>query len=126
MQKYRVLLRDGRVREIRASFFAFERHKSRCGVQARGKIADVCGHRRMPETVESEMIHFLQSLIRGQFFKSHAVAGHKNASPVVAEMAVHENFLLRIVAEDGKKLRDLFVCGRSPAWHRDVNEADSQ
>src|SRR5579864_958157 len=108
------------------SLFAFERNKSRSSRQTRGKVSNERSHRRMPEAVESEIAHFSQGLIRRQFFKGHAVAGHKNAGAVLAEVAMHEDFFLRVVAENRKELRDLFVCWRRPLIDRDVNEVNSQ
>src|SRR5277367_1081693 len=109
MLKYRVLPETGERREGLVSLFIFERRKSRRSVQAQGKIADERRHGGVPRSVESEIIHFFQSLIRRQFFKRHAVRRDKNAGAVIAVAAVHENFLLRIVAEKFEKLSGLLV-----------------
>src|SRR5579872_4659180 len=108
------------------SLFAFERNKSRGSRQKRGKVSHERSHRRMPEAVESEIAHFSQGLIRRQFFKGHAVAGHKNAGAVLAVVAVNKNPFLRAVSENGKKLRDLFVCRSRPLIDGDMNEVNSQ
>src|ERR1700675_1937085 len=104
----------------------FERNESRGRGQARGKVPHESRHRGVPETVVPKIVHFFQSLIRRQFFKSHAVAGDKNAGAVFAEVTVHKDFFLRVCAEEGEKLRGLFVCRRRPLVDRDANEANPQ
>src|SRR5580658_2175626 len=104
----------------------FERHQRRRGVQSRRKILHESSHRGMPAAVVPEEIHLFQCLIRGEFFESHAVAGHKNASAIIAEAAVHKNFLLRRVAKNRQKLRHLFVRRGRPTRNWDMNEVNSQ
>ena len=80
----------------------------------------------MPESVEAKIIHFFRSSFLGPFFERHAVSRYEHASAIVAESAVHEYFLLWIIAEQQKKLRNLFVTRSSPAAHGNVHETDSQ
>ena len=92
----------------------------------RRKIVNEEFHRRVPESVEAEEVHFFQGLFRGPFFDGHAVSGDKHAGTIIAEAAVHEYFLLRIIAEHGEKLRDLIVGRRSPATDGNMDEAYSE
>ena len=74
-----------------------------------GKIADEGFHRRMPETVEAEEIHFIHGLLGGPALEGHAVGGDKNAGAIVAEAAMNENPFLRMVTKDLEELGDLLV-----------------
>ena len=67
--------------------------EGRIGIQPLGKIMDKGFHRRMPEAVETEKIHFFHGLFGGPFFNGHAVGGDKYPGAIVAKTAVHENFL---------------------------------
>ena len=102
--------------------------RGQCGgcFHARGKIAYEGFHGGMPETVKAEKIHFLHGLLGRPFLKGHAISGDEYASTIVAEQAVHENFLLRILAKKRKKLHDLCIAWRRPATDGDMNEAYAQ
>src|ERR1700722_2993502 len=91
--------RSGAEPNGRASLRLFEANQSRGRGQARGKVPHESGHRGMPDTVVPKIVHFFQGLIGRQFFKSHAVAGDKNAGAVFSVVAVHKDCFLRIVAE---------------------------
>ena len=80
----------------------------------------------MPESVETEKIHFLDGLFGGPFFHGHAIRGDENACAIVTETAVHEEFFSRIVAEKKKKLGDLFVAWGRPAIDGDVDKAHAE
>src|SRR6266851_8856401 len=80
----------------------------------------------MPEAVEAEEIHFVDGLFGGPFLNGHAIEGGENAGAIVAEVAVHEDFLPRIVAEKREKLHDLFVGWRRPAIDGDVDKAQAK
>src|SRR5580704_6170409 len=103
-----------------------KRHERWSCTQARRKIADESAHRGMPESVESEIKHFLHSLLRRKFFKGDPVESHKNSGAVIAVAAMHEYFFLRIVAKQREKFRGLFGRGSRPSIHRDVHEANPQ
>ncbi len=103
-----------------------EGREGRRRVQARGEIANKRFHRGMPEPVEAEEIHLFHRLFSGPLLKGHAVGGGENAGAIVAEAAVHEDFVAWIVAEESEKLDKLFVGGRRPATDGDVNEAHTQ
>ena len=77
----------------------------------------------MPEAVEAEEVHFLGGLLGGPFFDGHAIDGGENAGAIVAEAAVHEDFLPGIVAKEREKLYHLFVAGRIPATDGNVDKA---
>ena len=77
----------------------------------------------MPKTIEAEEVHLLQGLIRRPFFEGHAIGCDEDAGAIVAEAAVHENFLRRIVAEYREKLSDLFIGWRRPTANGNVDEA---
>lgn len=77
----------------------------------------------MPETVEAEKIHFFGCSISGPLLKGHAIDGGENASAIVAEAAVQEDFLPGMVTEEREKLDDLFVGGRRPATDGNVDKA---
>ena len=83
-------------------------------------------HGGMPEAVEAEEIHFLDGLFCGPFLNGHAIEGSENAGAIVAEVAVHEDFLPRIVAEKREKLHDLFVGWGRPAIDGDVDKAQAK
>jgi hypothetical protein len=55
----------------------------------------------MPKPVQLRIVHFFQGLLRRQSCKSHALAGGKNAGSAFAVVAVHEDFLLGTVAQEG-------------------------
>jgi len=83
-------------------------------------------HRRVPQAVETEEIHFSYGLFRSPFLRNHAKGGDENAGAIVTEMAVHEDFLPRIVVEKREKLHDLFVGWGRPAIYRNVDEAHAE
>lgn len=83
-------------------------------------------HRRVPETVETEEIHFLDGLFGGPFFHGHAIRGDEHAGAIVTETAMHKDFFSRIVAEKKEKLGDLFVAWRRPAINGDVDKAHAE
>lgn len=101
---------------------------SECGrrIQARREILDKSLHRRVPEAVEAEEVHFLGGLLGGPFFDGHAIGGHEDAGAVVAIAAMHENLLVGVIAKVGKKLQHLFVGGRGPSADGDVDETHAQ
>src|SRR5260370_42189013 len=103
-----------------------EGRKSRRGIQARREIVDKSFHRRVPETVKAEEIHFFQGLIGRQLLHSHAVDGGEHAGAIVTEAAVDEDFLPRAVAEKREKLGNLFIAWRRPATDRNVDKAHAQ
>jgi hypothetical protein len=96
-----------------------------CGrrIQARREILDKSPHGGVPEAVEAEEVHFFGGLLGGPFFDGHAIDGGENAGAIVAEAAVHEDFLPGIVAEEREKLDDLFVGWRIPATNGNVDKA---
>src|SRR5262249_41886868 len=80
----------------------------------------------MPETVETEEIHFVQGLLGGPAIVSHAIGGDEDAGAVVTETAVHEDLFFGIVVEKEKERSDLIVGGRGPAADRNTYEADAE
>ncbi len=80
----------------------------------------------MPYAVEAEEVHFLDGLIRRPFLKGNAIDGDENAGAILAEVAVHEHFLPRIVAEKREKLHDLFVGWGRPAIDGDVDKTHAE
>ena len=95
-------------------------------VQPRGEIANVRFHRGMPKAVEAEEIHFLDGLFGRPFLNGHAIKGGENAGPIIAEAAVHEDFLPRIVSKKQEKLDDLFVGWGRPATDGNVDKTHAQ
>src|SRR5438128_2654663 len=79
----------------------------------------------MPEAVETEEVHFLQSLIGRPVLESHAIRRDENAGAIIAEPAVDKDFLMPVL-EERKKLCDLFVGGRRPAAGFDIHEAHAE
>ena len=51
------------------------------------------------DSAEAEEFHFFQGLIRGPAVFRHAVRRDRHASPVVAEAAVHKDFLAGILLD---------------------------
>jgi len=80
----------------------------------------------MPESVEAEEVHFFHGLFRGPLLDTYAIEGGENAGAIVAEVAVHEDFLPRIVSEKRKKLDDLFVGWGRPTIDGDVDKAQAE
>src|SRR5882757_1658575 len=76
-----------------------KRGERRGRIQAGGKIANVCFHGGMPEAIEAEEIHFPHGLFGRPFFDGDAIGGGENAGAIIAEAAVHENFLPRLVVK---------------------------
>ena len=95
-------------------------------MQARWEIADKGFHRGVPEAVKAEEIHFFHRLIGRPFVDGHAIDGGEHAGAIVAEVAVDEDFLPRIVTEEREKLDDLFIGWRRPATYRNVDKAHAQ
>ena len=56
----------------------------------------------------------------------HAVSGNENAGAVVPEATMYKNFLVRIIAEERKELRHLFIARRRPPAHRQVHKAHAE
>src|ERR1700730_9559113 len=108
------------------SFALTKRHERWSRVQARWKIADESAHRGMPETVESQIEHFLYSSLRWKFFNGDPGKSNENTGAVIAVAAMHKNLFLRVVAKNREKFRNLFVRGRSPSIHGNVHEANPQ
>src|SRR6266481_477677 len=73
-----------------------ERREGWRRVQPRREIANVGFHRGMPEAIEAKEIHLLHGLFRGPLFNGHTIGRGENTGPIVAEAAVHENFLRRL------------------------------
>src|SRR5712692_10053943 len=86
-----------------------QRGESWRGFQPCGEVPNERFHRGMPEAAETKKIHFIHGLLRGPFFHGHAVGGDEHTGAVVAEAAVHENLLRRIVAKQREKLPHLFI-----------------
>src|SRR5262249_32885245 len=103
-----------------------ESGQCRSGLQARGKVADERLHRGMPETVETEEVHFVHGLLGGPAVQSHAIGGDKNACAIITKAAMHKDFLTGMIAEQCKKLRDLLVGWRRPATHGNVHEMNAE
>ena len=80
----------------------------------------------MPETVETEEIHFFNGLLRRPVIMRHAIGGDENASAIVAEAAMNENFFFGIVAKESKEGGDLIVGGRRPSTDRNADETDAE
>src|SRR5580693_5628755 len=119
--------REGLLRRTsRLRFGGGERGERRSIRQMRRKIMDENFHRRVPETVETEEIHFFRSLFGTPFFHGHAIGGDEHAGAVVTETAVHKDFFPRIVAEKKQELGDLFVAWRRPAIDGDVDKAHAE
>src|SRR5713226_3289879 len=112
--------RRSRLRRQRA-----ERRESWRRIQAGSEIANKRFHSGMPEAVEAEEIHFFYRPIGRPLVHGHTIDGGENAGTIVAEVAVHEDFLPRIVAEKREKMRDLFVGWRVPAADGNVYKAHS-
>lgn len=75
----------------------------------------------MPETVETEEIHFFDGLLRRPVIVRHAIGGDENAGAIVAEPAMNENFFV-FIFEQRKKFRDLIVGGRRPPADGNVDK----
>ncbi len=60
------------------------------------------------------------------FIRGYAISGDENAGAIFTEVAVHEDFLSRIVVEKREKLDDLFVGWGRPAIDGDVDKAQAK
>ena len=80
-------------------------------------------HGGMPKAVEAKEIHFFGGLFGGPLLDGYAIDGGEHAGAIVAEAAVHKDFLPTVVTEEGKKLDDLFVGWRVPAADGNVDKA---
>jgi hypothetical protein len=96
------------------------------GVQKGRKIADERFHGGMPEAVKAKEIHLMKGLLNGPLFNGHAIGGNEDASAVLAETAMEENFLCRVIAEEREELNHLLICGRRPLIHGDVDETHTE
>ena len=96
------------------------------GFQPHREVANEYFHRRMPKTIEAKKIHLLQSLLGRPFVNGHAIDGDEDASAIIAEVAVHEDFLFRLVAKKREELDDLFIRRGRPATNWNMNETNAQ
>ena len=120
------LERDGRSGVLGLSRRSAEGREGRRGIQARREIADKGFHRRVPEAVEAEEIHFFQGLIGRPLLHGHAIDGGEHAGAIVTEAAVNEDLLPRMVAKKREKLDNLFIGWRRPAADGNVDKAHAQ
>ena len=80
----------------------------------------------MPEAIEAEEIHFSQGLFGRPFFDGDAIGGGENAGAIIAEAAVHEDFLPRLVVKKREELNNLLVGGWRPAADGDVDKTHAK
>src|ERR1700741_5178400 len=93
-------------------FHGLERRQRCVAGEPAGKFPYKSGHWRMPDSVETEDVHFMQSFIGEKFVEGYAVGGDENAGAVVAQAAMHKDLFVGIAAEYGEELRDLRICRR--------------
>jgi len=103
-----------------------KRRQGGSALKASRKIANERFHGGMPKAVESEEIHFVEGLLRGPAFVSHAIGGDENAGAIVAKTAMEENFFFGIVAKESEEGGDLIVGGRRPSTDRNADETDAE
>src|ERR1700736_4521889 len=72
------------------------------------KAFNVMSHQHQVR-MEMEEAHLVVGLIRGPMFPGHAVRGDHDPGAVVAEIAVHEDFLLWMVANQFQECGYLIV-----------------
>ena len=92
----------------------------------RGELINEGFHGWMPKTVEAKKIHLVQGLLGGPFLEGHAIGGNEDAGAIIAEAAVHENLLFRIVVEKGKELNYVLIRWRGPSTDRNMHETHTQ
>lgn len=61
------------------------------------------------ERIEAVDLHLPHGLFRSPVLEYHAVSGNHRSHAIVAQAAMHENFLVGILADDSKELREDFV-----------------
>jgi len=76
-------------------------------MQAIRESPNKSGHGGMPEAVVAKGHHFGESLVGGPMLKGDAIRSYENARAVVAEGAVHKDFLGRRFAKKRKESREL-------------------
>ena len=103
-----------------------ERGENRLGIQARGEIANKSFHPGVPEAAETEEIHFVHGLLGSPFVEGHAIGRDEDARAILAEAAMHEDFVPRIGPEKREKQHKLFIGGSRPATDRDIQEAHAE
>ena len=103
-----------------------ERGEGWGGVQVRRELANEGFHGGMPKAVEAKKIHLLQGLLGGPFFEGHAIGGNEDAGAIIAEAAMHENFLFGVIVEEREKLNDLLIRWRGPSTDRNMDETHAQ
>src|SRR6267143_52615 len=96
------------------------------GIQVRRERENEGFHGGMPKAVEAKKIHLLQGLLGGPFFEGHAIGGNEDAGAIIAEAAMHENFLFGVIVEEREKLNDLLIRWRGPSTDRNMDETHAQ
>src|SRR5262249_217190 len=76
----------------------------------------------MPEALEVERFHLLESLLGRPPIESNTIGGDKHATAISTEPAVHEYSSPRPSAYQSEKLSNLFIPRRRPAVARYVDE----
>src|SRR6202008_3152468 len=103
-----------------------KRRQGGSALQASRKVANEGFHGGMPKAVKSEEVHFVDGLLRGPAFVSHAIGGDENAGAIVAKTAMDENSFFGIVAKESKEGGDLIVGGRRPSTDWNADETDAE
>src|SRR5215467_16189256 len=117
----------GFARRIRRRFVRIAKlDQSRSALQPGRKIADERFHRRVPESVEAEEVHFVDGLLRRPAVVRHAIGGDEHAGAVVPEAAVHKDFPAGIFAEKRQESGDLIVRRRRPAAYGNADKTDAE
>src|SRR6267143_1949069 len=103
-----------------------ERGEGWRGIQVCREPANEGFHGGMPKAVEAKKIHLLQSLLGGPFFEGHAIGGDEDAGAIIAEAAVHKNFLFGVIVEQREELNHLLIRWRGPSTDRNMDETHAQ
>lgn len=80
----------------------------------------------MPEAVVAKEIHLLQDLFHRPLFIRDTIGGDEDAGAVLAETAMEENFLCRILTEEREELNHLLIRGCGPLIDGDMDETHAQ
>src|SRR6266403_3814338 len=79
----------------------------------------------MPKAVEAKQIHLFHGLLGRPFVEGYAIGGDEHAGAIIAEAAVHENFLFGVIVEEGKELNHLLIRWRRPSTYRNMHETQA-
>lgn len=99
--------------------------QNRRRVHAIGKVTHEILHFPLPMPVKAKIVHFVQRLRGRPVLERHTVRCDEHSRAVFAILAMHENLLLRMIAENRKERDHLIVGGRGKSPNGNGHETQT-